>query len=206
MIDKKPIETLKQKLGDPLPGWDAQKDLMPESRKHFELPKPSELYPAAVLIALFPQDGEWVFPLIRRTQDGYAHSGQIALPGGRKEGQEKARDTALREAFEEVNLPQDQINIIGKMSQLPIPVSKHMVQPLVGYLDEAPDLKREPLEVDEILIVRLKEFCSMGVQTETRQYSGIDFEVPYFDIQGHKVWGATGMILSEFRRLTADLY
>lgn len=195
------IEDLKLVLEQPLPGWDAQKLMMPETRRQFELPKEDDLHPASVLISLFPKDGEWYFPLIRRSQDGYAHSGQIALPGGRKEGLETDIETALREAEEEVNLPADQVSIIGRTSPLPIPVSKHLVQPIIGYLDVMPAFQREPKEVDEILLISLKDFSRLEIKTENRQFSGLDFEIPFFDVHGHKVWGATGMILSEFREI-----
>ncbi|NQV49492.1 MAG: hypothetical protein HQ507_03290 [Candidatus Marinimicrobia bacterium] len=70
------IEDLKNILNEPLPGWAAQKRLMPEGRQ-LEIVSES-LHPAAVLIALYQKDGDWVFPLIKRSSDGLAHSGQIA--------------------------------------------------------------------------------------------------------------------------------
>jgi len=205
MGDTKTIDRLRRSITRGLPGWDAQKLMMPETRKQFELPVMDELHPAAVLIALFPANGSWRFPLIRRTDDGFAHSGQIALPGGRKEGSESAIDTALREAKEEVNLPPSEIEILGKTSQLPIPVSKHIVQPIIGFMNREPDLQPEPKEVAEIITISLEAFAMLDIQTEVRQFSGVDFQIPYFEIEGHRVWGATGMILSEFRHILSDV-
>ena len=64
------IQKLSDLLQQPLPGWTAQKHLMPEGRKLERLG--DNLHPAAVLISLYQQDGEWLFPLIRRTIDGFA--------------------------------------------------------------------------------------------------------------------------------------
>ncbi|MCF7809338.1 MAG: CoA pyrophosphatase [Candidatus Marinimicrobia bacterium] len=199
------IQALKQILGDPLPGWEAQKLMMPETRRQFKPFNDNDLHPASVLISLFPKADDWYFPLIRRTEDGYAHSGQIALPGGRREGSETKVETALREAQEEVNLPAAQVSILGRTSPLPIPVSKHIVQPFVGYLDRQPSFQRAPKEVDEILLISLQDFTALDISTEIRQFSGVDFEIPYFEIMGHKVWGATGMILSEFKAILSRI-
>ena len=172
---------------------------MPEGR---EIEKLGEnLHPAAVLISLYQHDGEWRFPLIRRTVDGFAHSGQIALPGGRRDGDESNVQTALREAHEEVNILPDNVEVIGKTSLLPIPVSNHIVQPVVGYTHNKPDFIPEPKEVAEIFSVSINSLCEREIQYELRHFKNRDWEIPFFEIGGHKVWGATAMILSEFRIL-----
>jgi len=205
MADPRTIERLKVSLTEPLPGWAAQKVLMPEGRDKLTIPDLDAMHPAAVLIALFSQAGEWYFPLIKRSVDGFAHSGQIALPGGRKEGAETDIETALREAEEEVNLAADQVEIIGRISPLPIPVSRHMVQPVVGFLGSTPDFQAAPDEVEQIFCISLKKLVSAEIQSETRSFQQRKWEIPYFEIQGHKVWGATAMILSEFRELVAKI-
>ncbi|NQV41330.1 MAG: CoA pyrophosphatase [Candidatus Marinimicrobia bacterium] len=193
------ISKLSHLLNQPLPGWAAQKHLMPEGRELEVLGK--NLHPAAVLISLYHQDDEWLFPLIRRTIDGFAHSGQIALPGGRREGDESDVQTALREAHEEVNILPEHVEVLGKTSVLPIPVSKHIVQPVVGYTLKKPDFIPEPKEVAEIFSVSIKSLCERDIQYELRHFKNREWEIPFFEINGHKVWGATAMILSEFRTL-----
>jgi len=205
MTDIRIIDRLKTRLSEPLVGWEAQKRLMPEGRDKLRFPVLDELQPAAVLIALFPKENQWCFPLIQRSVDGFAHSGQIALPGGRKEGSENAIETALREAEEEVNLAQDQVEILGKISPLPIPVSQYIVQPIVGFLQEIPAFRPDPREVEKIFYVSLDELVSTTIQYETRFFQNREWEIPYFGIEGHKVWGATGMILSEFRELVTKI-
>lgn len=199
MADIQIIEALQSILNEPLPGWKAQIDLMPQGRD--ELAIPDDLQRAAVLIALYPKKDEWHFPLIVRSHDGFAHSGQVALPGGRREGAETDIETALREAEEEVNLPSKDIDILGLTSPLPIPVSRHLVQPVVGFMHTVPDLQPEPREVDLIFNISVNRFRDTTIQFETRHFKGRDWNIPYFDIDGHKVWGATAMILSEFQQL-----
>jgi len=193
------IHKLSELLKQPLPGWKAQRHLMPEGRELEALS--DNLHPAAVLISLYQQDGEWVFPLIRRTVDDFAHSGQIALPGGRRDGVENDTETALREAYEEVNILPEQVEIIGMTSVLPIPVSNHLVQPVVGFTRRKPDFIPEPREVAEIFTVSIKSLCEWDIQYELRHYKNRDWEIPFFEMNGHKIWGATAMILSEFRTL-----
>mgnify|MGYP002641068886 CR=1 FL=1 len=204
MKDMTIIHKLKLHLSQPLPGWNAQKRMIPQGRiTDFEA---EDLHPAAVLIALFQQDDEWVFPLIRRSVDGFAHSGQIALPGGRREGSESDIETSLREAHEEVNILPQEIEILGKTSVLPIPVSKHIVQPVVGFTARVPDLIPDPREVAEIFTISLNTLHLEPIKYETRHFKNQDWEIPYFEINGHKVWGATAMILSEFKEIVSKVF
>jgi len=197
------ITRLSEQLQQPLPGWVAQKHLMPESRDFEVLSE--NLHPAAVLISLFKKDGNWFFPLIRRTADGFAHSGQVALPGGRQEKRENDIETALREAYEEVNILPEKVEVLGMTSVLPIPVSNHLVQPVVGFTREKPDFIPEPKEVAEIFHVSINKLCERDVQFESRHFKNRDWQIPYFEIEGHKVWGATAMILSEFRTVVSQI-
>jgi 8-oxo-dGTP pyrophosphatase MutT (NUDIX family) len=176
---------------------------MPEGRELEAMG--DKLHPAAVLISLYNQGDEWVFPLIRRTVDGFAHSGQIALPGGRRDGTESDIETALREAHEEVNILPDQVEIIGLTSVLPIPVSNHLVQPVVGFTRTVPDFIPEAKEVADIFSISIKMLCEQEIQYEQRRYKNRDWEIPFFAIDGYKVWGATAMILSEFRTIVTQL-
>ncbi len=203
MADRHVISALQDLLKLPLPGWEAQRALIPEGRESgFRL---DNLHPAAVLIALYPDHNEWFFPLIQRSIDGFAHSGQIALPGGRREGSESNIQTALREAEEEVSLPSQAIHILGETSPLPIPVSRHLVQPVIGYMETKPSLYPDPKEVDHIFSASLNELKVTVPKLEKRTIKGRIWEVPYFEVQGHKIWGATAMILSEFRELITQI-
>ena len=182
-----------------LPGWEAQKKLMPGGRNL--LPEPEAYTEAAVLLALYPQNGEIWFPLIKRSHDGFAHSGQIALPGGRMEAGESYEETATREAWEEVGLPIDACRLVGRLSPLPIPVSGFRVQPVIATLEQAPSFTANPLEVAQIIPLSVQELCAKDIRIHHRELHGRIWEIPYFDVNGHRLWGATAMILSEFREM-----
>ena len=74
------IQRLKAEIRKNLPGYSAQKHMMPEGREEMKFNLRST---AAVLLILYEDRGEWRFPLIKRVEDGFVHSGQIGLPGGR---------------------------------------------------------------------------------------------------------------------------
>lgn len=196
------IDDLRENLSKPLPGWPAQSTLMPEGRHRDGIPE--DLQPASVLIALYPHNDEWHFPLIKRSVDGFAHSGQIALPGGRQEGTESDIETALREAEEEIDLKAEAVEILGLTSPLPIPVSRYLVQPVVGYIHSRPILTPDAREVEQIFSVSLSTLRNIESQFETHHFAGRGWKIPYFEINGHKVWGATAMILSEFKEIISN--
>jgi 8-oxo-dGTP pyrophosphatase MutT (NUDIX family) len=142
--------------------------------------------------------------LIRRSQDGFTHSGQIALPGGHQEAGESPEETALREAEEEIGLSGDRIRILGLLTPLPIPVSRHLVQPVLGFLENVPKLTPDPREVDHIFSVAVADLIRAAIRIEVRREGDRRQDIPYFHLEQHQIWGATAMILNEFRRLAAN--
>jgi len=198
MTDLPPFaRQLQERLQQVLPGPAAQLLLAPGGR---DLPSDPLDHLAAVLVALVYHQGEWHFPLIRRVEDGYVHGGQVGFPGGRKEGDESPEETALREAWEEVRMPSDRVHLLGRLSPLPIPVSRTRVMPVVGMVDHLPDLIPDPCEVQSIFFVPVEELTAEDIVTrEIWNLRGNEYDIPFFTFNGHKVWGATAMILSELR-------
>lgn len=190
-------------LSQPLPGPDSQRIMEPSFRgaKSF-----LHEYTAAVLIGFFYSEGKWGFPLIHRAEDGYVHSGQIGFPGGRAEPGETMVETALREAWEEIGLNPDHVDVIGRLSPLPIPVSRFMVHPIVGVINHPPELKKNPAEVRSVFIVSIDELLNPEIiQYENRQLKQQVMRVPFFKMHKHKVWGATAMILSELKSVLESI-
>ncbi len=194
------IPKLKSSLSQPLPGMSAQRTMSPGKRRQYE---PTVLYDqAAVLIALYQENDRYYFPLIHRTKDEYVHSGQVALPGGRIEPDESIIEAALREANEEIGLDSKQVEVIGELSHLPIPISRFMVYPVVGVVSGVPDLKSNPDEVQTILITSVDQLLNpISMKEETWMLSGRSQQVPFFYLNEMKVWGATAMILSELKEI-----
>ncbi len=196
-------DRLRNALSQPLPGVEAQRLMAPEDR---DITPSEHRYSAAVLITLFHDEGDWRFPLIKRVEDGYAHSGQIGLPGGSIEAGETAVEAALRETEEEIGLDPLNINVTGQLSPLLIPVSGFMVHPVIGIASEKPVWKINHLEVNWLFTASLEDICNPeNVKIETMWFSQRERKVPFFLLKENKVWGATAMILSEFRAVIETL-
>lgn len=132
------------------------------------------------------------------------HAGQISLPGGKREpGDSNLAETALRESREEVGVAQENVRILGKLSDLYIPPSRFLVTPFVGFCEKRPDFMKDPAEVDEIIEIKLSDLLSdQAVQVKKHKIGlGIHIKAPSFVVNGHVIWGATAMILSEFKEV-----
>jgi 8-oxo-dGTP pyrophosphatase MutT (NUDIX family) len=197
---------LRAALLKPLPGLAAQIKLAPEYRiESLRANPPADARPAGVLILLYHHAGAWHFSLIKRTEDGLTHSGQISLPGGSQEAGESLQETALREACEEIGAACTEIEVLGQLSPIYIPPSNFLVTPTVGYADRRPDFRCDPREVAELIEVPLSAlFDRAVVKREPWTLRGVTVEVPFYQIGKHKVWGATAMILSEFSLVLAE--
>lgn len=158
---------------------------------------------ACVLNLLHFCDGAWRTVLIERTVNPRdRHSGQISFPGGRHEESDGAlENVALREAEEEIGIPATQIQILGRLTDLYIPVSNFVVHPFIGVLEEIPVFVPQPGEVASILTPAIQHFTQLETRkmTDLTVANGVTIKnVPYFDVEGRMVWGATAMILNEF--------
>ena len=188
------IESLKSELDSQLPGPAVQAEMMPDFRG--VVPEIDSLKPASVCICFIIRNDKLYFPLIRRTEHASdIHSKQISLPGGQVNPGENIMDAARREVFEEIGILTEKIDILGKLSILPIPISGFLVHPFVGICtDPSPSYTIDPLEVDEVFDVPINDLLNGELRKEHKRK---DKRVPYFHFNGEVVWGATAMILSE---------
>ncbi|MDT0643226.1 CoA pyrophosphatase [Zunongwangia sp. F363] len=204
-IFKSEISKLK-KIG--LPGEASHHKLAPQMRIE-ELAsidiasmKPNE---AGVMALFYPDvEGEVHLALILRKTYKGVHSNQIGFPGGRVEETDKdLEETALRETQEEIGVPQQDIVVIKKLTELYIPPSNFWVHPFVGILEKTPVLIPQESEVEAIVEVRLEDFMDKRNMVKHRLSTSYakNIEVPAFRLNGHIVWGATGMMLSELKEM-----
>jgi 8-oxo-dGTP pyrophosphatase MutT (NUDIX family) len=156
---------------------------------------------ASVLILLYPAEAGLALVLTRRTTNpNDVHSGQISLPGGSQEPGEAIVQTALRETQEELGLDCP-VQILGFLADLYIPPSDFEVHPVVGYVASRPVWKPDTHEVTEVLECPLVWLLDETHKTvEEWDYHGDKVIVPWYHVSGHKVWGATALILSEFEQ------
>ena len=203
------IDWLKDRLHLPLPGASAHEKMIGRVVP-MPVAVPTDARPSAVLILLYPHEDQLHLLLIKRTEDGRAHSGQISFPGGRQDpGDADLRATALREANEEVGIMSADVNILGQLTPLYIPVSNFLVYPFVAFSRERSDYSLSASEVSYVLEVPLNAITDPKSKTQATVNSPAD---PTFVRQvnayrltsGAIVWGATAMILSELEEILSD--
>ena len=196
----------------PLPGVESQLKLSPPFRRELmeqqrEAMKNSK---KAAVTALFYPDDRQVTKLVlilRKTYKG-VHSAQVGFPGGRREdADESLQHAALRETWEEVGVPIGDIKVLKPMTELYIPPSNFTVYPFLGITHKTPEFVKQDEEVEEILEVLLEDFLSdeSVSNVDVMTSYGIEIEVPAFLLNGHVVWGATAMMLSELKDLLKTL-
>ena len=195
-----PVRNIRNHINRELPG---KKEMLSEIRInqmntiHHSTP-PLE---AAVLVLLYKKNNTWHIPLIQRTIDNHAHSGQISLPGGRYEETDRnLMHTALRETEEEIGVAQDDIEILGQLTPIYIPPSNFNVAPFVGvFKNGLPVFTPDKKEVDHIINISYNSLCNpQHIATDSFHVRDMRFTTPCFKINGYTIWGATAMMLNEF--------
>ncbi len=205
------IEKLRQRLQQPLPGEAAQFKMAPERRitmKEFYAAKHPDPRLSAVLICFFPDRENICTWLMLRPEEQGAHSGQVSFPGGRfEDGDIDLQNTALREANEEIGIDRNKIEVIGALTSLYIPVSNNLVKPFVGFVQEKQPVQKNEVEVKAIIETDIRLIMNPSIKSSAT-FNGqhnAKINAPYYNINGHKVWGATAMILSELESIIGDV-
>ncbi len=159
---------------------------------------------SAVCLLLYPKGDEIHFLLILRPKTHAHHAGQIALPGGSCESDEEYQTTAIRELQEETGIEIHPGCILGNLSPVYIPATNFFVQPMVAGVKTSIELIKTK-EADLFFEIPLKEFLDPKIIGETTVATPYDptIHTPYFNIRGYVLWGATAMILNEFREVMA---
>ena len=197
-------ERLRAELLGSLPGEEAQNRMAPTFRGAFS--HRAKPVPAAVMALLYPSGGKIHLAFIKRNEYDGAHSGQVSFPGGvREPGDQNLKDTALRETREELGVSGD-IEILGTLTELHIPVSNFLVTPYVGWMDHTPAFCPEVSEVQYIIEAPLETLVSPSAKdSEILDRHGQHIEAPFYRVGSEKIWGATAMMLSEVLELASRL-
>jgi 8-oxo-dGTP pyrophosphatase MutT (NUDIX family) len=203
-------DALRRAFAGPLPGLEAQLRMAPRLRPG---PAPDlasiDLRPAAALLLVYPHNGSWHLPLTVRGSRLRHHTGQVSLPGGRIDPGESVEEAALREAFEEVAVDPASVEVLGTLTPLPVAASGHRLHPVVGLAAQRPSFIVAEPEVERLIEVPVSRFQQPDiVRWEERRHTLAPhtvMDVPYFDIDQVRIWGATAMVLAEFLAVVGEL-
>jgi len=208
--EKRPsfLESLEARLAGPKPGLGAQLKMVPDPRPGqttYEAVQ-GTCRPAAVLILIYPSREKPCLVLTLRTSEVDHHRDQVSLPGGEKDAHETIVEAALREAAEELAVQASDVRILGQLTPLYVPPSNFCIFPVVATAENRPKFRRAPAEVAEIIDLPLGVLLEPGsVRREVWVLNGQNTVVPFYAFAGHKIWGATAMVLAEFAEIISGL-
>jgi len=199
---------LEERLSRSMPGLAAQLNMVPDPRPGNEVytDVQDSCKRAGVLVLLYLKGTRVFVVLTRRTELVDRHQAQISFPGGRQEERESLEQTALRETSEELGIQSSAIQILGKLTPLYIPHTNYCIYPVVGRMKVPPQFKPSQYEVAEVLEIPLDYL--FDPQTKRREMwtlHGKKVEVPFYFFEGHKIWGATAMVLAEFVKILKNI-
>ena len=199
-MKSKLIIKLTKMMNKKLPGKSSHEEMMVRPKQKFR--KRRDPFSAAVLILLYPLGNNWYFYLTKRTKMVEHHKGQISLPGGMLEKGESSQKAAIRETYEELGIEPQGINIIGPLTPFYIPVSGFNVFPFVGWIAKCPTLEIQSKEVSKVFAPSVSSLINpQNKKIKRSTMLGQKVEIPFFDLHNEMVWGATSMILSEFKSI-----
>jgi 8-oxo-dGTP pyrophosphatase MutT (NUDIX family) len=203
------LHQLQQRLKRELPGKHAHLKMAPEIRVNDLLDGkiPAHAVESAVLIMLFLKENRLQTAVILRNEYDGTHSGQISLPGGKREpGDADSLATALRETREEIGIYPESVNILGQLSRFYVRPSNFLVYPYVGFSEQFPVFSPDPNEVQRVIEVDL--FQDLNAERKIHRSlsfrNGYTVDAPGFLVGDQFMWGATAMIFSELMHLLYD--
>lgn len=202
------MSRIKTALYSALPGKEAHNVMAPRPKfiEGYEGIHSGPPIRSAVMILITPDKDQLSVPFIKRSNQGRYHAGQIALPGGKTEEADKnAIETALRECYEEIGVPPEQISILGILSDIYIPLSNYIISPVVGTVVKKPEFIRSENEVEQIILIPLADlFNEQNRSTTSFSRHNHNIIAPGYRIGEHFIWGATAMIMCEMEQIMKD--
>lgn len=159
---------------------------------------------AAVLVGIMAGDDGASILLTRRSEHLRNHPGQISFPGGSRE--ENDRDlvaTALRESYEEINLPVDLVDPLGFLPDYPT-ITGYRVTPVVALVSASARAALRPDGVEATELIDLPLEVALDASAYERkmiQRNGIDVPIFHLSYAHYDIWGATAGMLYQLCKL-----
>jgi len=150
-----------------------------------------------VPLFLHAQTQEVHVVLTRRHADLRRHAGEISFPGGRQDPRDRElKDTALREAEEEIGLERSQVRMLGELAPVSTFATGYVIHPFVGLIPAGQEWLASPVEVDAVLELPLRALREGRTRTRL-QRRGISFETDGYVVEENLIWGATARIIED---------
>lgn len=200
---------LRESLKGPKPGLRAQLKMAtiprPGNRTYTDVGDGCSK--AGVLVLIYPKKNRLHLVLTKRTQTVAHHQSQISFPGGRMDKDESPVEAALREAKEELRIDPAATRILGELTPLYVPPSNYTIYPVVAAMEKRPHFQPSPEEVAEVLEIPVAHLLKPeNVRREAWTLRGMEVSVPFYSFRGHKIWGATAMILAELVEIISSFF
>ncbi len=156
-----------------------------------------DLVQSAVLVPLLYKDQELHVLLTERTRDVASHKGQVCFPGGSVHADDKSLlVTALREAWEEIALKPEDVDVVGELDDGVVRSTGFVITPFVGFIPYPYPFRANEFETKDIFFVPMRVLMDPGrFYYQERVIDGHYYSGPLCDYEGHVIWGATGRIL-----------
>jgi len=201
------IETyLQNRLKEDLPGKKAHIEVAPYRKVEFNESDLEQAKKSSVLILFYSKNNSVYTVLMQRTAYQGSHSGQVSFPGGKAEPSDTSiQHTTLREANEEIGVDSKEVNIIGQITDVYIPVSNFHVVPFIGITKKMPEFILETREVEEIIELNIPYFMQQElIHNKVKMANNTIVKVPSFEYQQKVIWGATALMLNELKHILMD--
>ena len=163
----------------------------------------SDLVSAAVLVPVTDRDGPHLV-FTKKTSGVPHHKGQFSFPGGVVETGDGSRvETALREAWEEIRLPAEAVEVLGLLDDTPTRATNFVITPVVGIVRAPVVFEPDGREIERVIEVPLATLRDPAIfRTELWERDGEPHPVLFYQVSAEDlVWGATARILSQFLAL-----